>query len=322
MLSQYGLMAFLKAFKKSEPQFKNEEFFHDYAVAGYSHCCDWLGKPPDPEWTFKLIPWHRSMCARDSLNHRYLLMICDSDGSEAICRRIGHEMYHRVTWRRSGLRSQLWTNEMLACAVSDHIMNLHGMENYVHAAEQVCVSSNKLDTVRLRNIHSPRRLGEITRTSTSYPQDFGRDLIRLANALMALCGWESFVALGTKPTLADWMCEMSPQLQHAVNAVLGFEEPKMELISADLEAQFLHYKTFGRALYWIGEFHYAVEGLQIARDRRPSDAETHLYLANALWYANRRQEAMHTLRRGLKIVPSSQEMQHTLNDYARGDGDI
>ncbi|MCW3099803.1 MAG: hypothetical protein JWL77_5421 [Chthonomonadaceae bacterium] len=96
----------------------------------------------------------------------------------------------------------------------------------------------------------------------------------------------------------------------------------MDMDSVNPNTRFLYYKAYGYALYWIGDFDAAIEALQIACGYRTEDTDIHLYLGNALWQANRHQEAMQTLRQGLKKAPSSIGLRYTIGNYARAQRDF
>ena len=113
-----------------EVELDTEERLRLHAEKCYELCTRWFGTPRDSGIPWRLFPADRGMLTRLPLCREYLIWYPLKDSFMAVCVCIGHEMYHRVTANVSGLREQLWVEEMMACMTSYRVMQESGWRDY------------------------------------------------------------------------------------------------------------------------------------------------------------------------------------------------
>ena len=236
------------------------------ADLAYKYCCDWFGPPPDSERPYVIFRGRYSVCAYNFIGREYLIQIADDRKTvEEITATVGHEMYHRVTQRRSGLNKEVWVDEMLAALASQWFLQTQGLDEYGWRISACYWRYDK--PVPVQEVRrTVRKKGPfVAWRKTFYPSDFGIDIARLAFALEALVGGKCMTHMVGARSLREWIQSLSPSLQTPVFELL---EPSYEGKIAE-EREILY--KYGLACHWIGDRSRAIEYYHRALIYSPTD---------------------------------------------------
>jgi hypothetical protein len=116
-----------------------------FAITAYRCCTDWFGTPPDEDWPCHIVQFRSNSCRRSVLFHEYYITVMSTyKMAEQSKATIAHEIYHRVTRLRGGLRKLPWLDELLAFLASQHVLRANGLSDY---------AKTRIKHARYRNCH-------------------------------------------------------------------------------------------------------------------------------------------------------------------------
>jgi hypothetical protein len=188
--------------KLLSPDFTADPDLLDFAERTYRTYVEWFGAPADADWPYHLVRGNCNKCTRVAILHSYVITIIR--GYQTVEQRkssVAHEMYHRVTMQRSGLRQQLWVDEMLAIMAQYNILKREGMYRYAIYALQYHIGSGKrYDVHQLRNVPRRRRLFRVI-----YPPGFTAGIADLVSRLEDLIDWPIWCKLIHCTTWNEWI---------------------------------------------------------------------------------------------------------------------
>lgn len=192
----------------------------NFSQKAYIHCVKWFGEPDDEKWQCTLNYGYSNGCARNWLLREYVIVIRNTykyaEQKKAI---IAHEIYHRATMRRKGLRQSVWVDEMVAFLVSQQILRAENLSNYAdlriqrHLEKQVKINISHLHKVRRRRII-------IGYPCANYPTDFGASVACLGTELEYLVGWSNICRLVNCTSWDDWLDGLPLESRSIVLALL------------------------------------------------------------------------------------------------------
>ncbi len=199
-----------------------------FAQQAYRYCIDWFGVPLDDNWRYVLVDGSFDGCAHNRILREYTIVIrSDYAYPEQKKAAIAHEMYHRMTLLKEGLRESAWIDEMLAFLVSQRILSNQGMLEYANLRLQRQLNSKyRLDLSSLQKAQRKRilfGLGGIT-----YPQGFASAVACLGTELEAKLGWSTINYLVQCRTWEEWFAKLPPESKSDASALLGIDLCTME----------------------------------------------------------------------------------------------
>lgn len=229
---------------------------------------------------------------------------------------IGHEVYHRVTMCRNGMRRELWVDEMLACLSSYKILRSIGMDTYAFATEQACLERqhSRLNVHTLRQIRLKRNvLSGMQRHP--YPTDFRVHVTNLGQALLSIVGWDQLSNLAFSTNLNEWKESLTKEQQSSVYYVLGLSETSKPSMVED------QYKL-GVALRWVGDLKGSIHYLQLALHSSPDDIYIRYDLSESLFRAKQIHDAIKHVEYLLKVDPENSRLRFTLGNFFMAAGNF
>ena len=183
----------LKATKEPIP---NQKRCEELAADAYAYCTKLYGQPINPKRPYALI---RGVGEASSCSYAwgwYIITLSPELGMiEDQCLTIGHEMYHRFTMHRTGLRRQVWLDETLAVFTSLGFLQQSEFSNIADAI--ISNSANypvNIDLRKLRDFHKFPWYAGLMSLGQKYPEDFYQNIVRLAVALKAILSSREFRA--------------------------------------------------------------------------------------------------------------------------------
>lgn len=211
------------------------------------------------------------------------------ESTEQKCMMIGHEMYHRVTMHRKGLRSQVWVDELLAFLTALWFLNQHGFSDYADAiVEYYKDLPVKINLRKLCEFRRPSWYISLKTLEPKYPENFYTEVGRLAIALKRIVSKNDFCKIIKVNTLEEWIAALPNDKQYSVSRLLevSCDDKKVPEEGADL-AQLFHalaikgddealisefqdithlYPSNGAAAYYLGRAYQRVSQFDAARD--------------------------------------------------------
>jgi hypothetical protein len=263
-------------------------------------CVGWFGPPSDPDWPAEIICSNSSRgsaCNRIRLLRRYYLFVHANFETETIhyeCANLAHEMYHRVTYTRPFLRSNIWIDEAMAYLTAQKILKTTGYQSYAKTlSEYYREERTPIDLADLRSVRPIRHWNP----SKRYPPRFHVAAFRLGEALQVLVPWDDLCTLVKSPTLEAWMQNLFPESHFCVEQLL---HPKQEdLVSAIYALKGIEERdrpdTFirmGFAFFTLGHMSQAETLYREAVRLRPGDSQTYKYLGYLFTTEERYEEAV------------------------------
>jgi hypothetical protein len=185
--------------------FKDEQL-EAFAPRAYGLCIKWFGLPVDADRQYRIIGGPLGGTSRDLLSGHYMITIPpDCPALEQRVAVLSHEMYHRVTMRRRGLRCQRWIDEMMAEMTALMILREEGFADYAdHWLRLMHESPSLLDARALR--HAVKRKSILLGSfGFVYPAEYGPSVIVLGTKLERLVGWDRMCRIVHCRNWDEWL---------------------------------------------------------------------------------------------------------------------
>lgn len=191
------------------------EKLHAVARSSYEICTEWFGPPADHAQGYKLIYDTRNQCVQPIGWGPYLIEIKKGYDDEQYAAVIAHEIYHRVTIKRPGIRNKWWVDEMVAYAATRQAAPLLGYPEYATYMHKRHLENPDNFT--------PRAIRDIC--SRGIPFGMNTDACRLkmeqsfigfSMRLEALVGWDAMRKIVGCLTWEEWLSGLTPDLREQV----------------------------------------------------------------------------------------------------------
>ncbi len=264
--------------KAEQEPLANAQECEAYAAAAYDYCVSLYGPPTDAGCSYILVKGvgNRSTCSYAL--RRYTIRLSPGlETREQRCMLIGHEMYHRVTLRRKGLRRQPWMDEMLAYLTSLWFLQQQGFSYYADFLKDNDQKvPGRVDLDALRAFRPPALRERLRSPSMGYPEEFYTDVGRLAVALGHIANDKDLCRIIKENTLEGWIDSLSAEKRYGVCRLLEMSSSGRKVPETTRD---IH--QFFNALVAIGDKASVVaELLEITR-RRPSSGAAFFHLGRA-----------------------------------------
>lgn len=196
----------LHAIDAFDPALGQDEDLRAFAVAAYSQCVEWFGIPDDHRIGFSIVGGPYTALARDLISRQYVIVISNElRHAEPRFASIAHEMYHRVTMHRRGLREALWVDEMLAFLTTQRILCGMGFAEY--ADERLRRQREEASTMSVEQLRRARPLFRryLWLSAVAYPAGFTAGSGVLGARLLEVVGWEHTARMIACHTWEQWL---------------------------------------------------------------------------------------------------------------------
>jgi len=255
----------MAAIERYEPNEETKEF----AAYCLQQCVEWFGAPPDLARPYKFETELLSCCTYHFLEKTYIIAFALADRFEVSKDRhwwvLAHEMYHRCTMRRRGMRRYVWVDEMLACAAAFHICRTIPEWTQKNETPQVSFSQFLAQTnnpptpeptpteeilnsyllykpsvnlPRWMRIKRGRLLTQVVRMiwfqrkrgqgiESLYPKGFSDWVVQLGEALRYVISWEQLCSLAFAKNLNSWLDSLPAMERDFVEILLKRKEPDL-----------------------------------------------------------------------------------------------
>lgn len=288
MTLREALRNFIASVRSIKP-IKDDPDLIALADAAYACCVEWYGPPDDPELPVELVqgPWNR--CSRSRILRQYIIYLyphCET--MEQRCSAIGHEMYHRVTMRRRGLRRQPWIDEMIACLTAQWFLRQQGFSEYADFLQRWYSEQMERGTVAwLRKAARPNPIHRMFVPNSSYIKRFYTSVTCVGMALDRVVASKDIRRILTAKTLADWINSLPSESRYSACRIL--ELPPGDYRMTDSACAHI---DLGCALMDLGDLEAAVIELQEALSKEPDNEDALFHLGCILYRQKRYQEAI------------------------------
>ena len=192
------------------------------APRAYDFCVEHFGEPCDPHLPYQIHrDFSRSLCSHTPLLRCYMIEIDKKrHDQEQLCTLLGHEMYHRVTMRRSGVHRQPWLNEMLAYLTQQEFLRLNDYDDYAQYVEDVRLQETSSYSIyALRE--TKKRLNILARISGNiYTLEFAKQVQRFAFDLQGIVTLREAARLVGASSFESWMAQLSEEQQERIAGLM------------------------------------------------------------------------------------------------------
>ena len=306
--------------KALQEPISNQEKCEEFAADAYKYCTELFGPPADPHKPYRLIngPDEVSSCSY-ALGLYTITLSPQCETLEEQCMMIGHEMYHRFTMHRKGLRQQVWVDELLAFLTSHSFLKRQGYLDYADSYVRAYKNSDeKLNVKKLREYPRPSFYNRLKNIGLRYYDEFYYDIAQLEIALKAVLRSKDLYPLLKATSLDLWIDSLPEEKQYSVCRILEVSSVgrKPPTYSNDIN-------HFSHALRAKGDSEAAVAELQLLTELQPTNGVVFAYLACAQYYAGEDEAALsnylkaHDLRFDeLWLASSIGAMYYRKKDYA------
>ncbi len=297
------LRYFRRVYRASHQRLPHEEEYERLAADALQACSEWFGPPVDPKRPvgYAVSPDNISACGY--FFGQYMIALNPNlDTPAERCETIGHEMYHRVTMRRPGLRREMWIDEMMAFLAEQWFLTRHGFGERVRENRRRYNSRKEpADIDALRRFRLRRPLVNTTGMGAWYPPNFYPDVQRLATALngggkrndLARLPWAKSRPAGVESRPADRRANVDRLFVPSTP-----DRPSPD----DLEENF----RMGCALHALGRFDEAVARYRAARGRDGKKGFLFFSIALCLERAGHTDEAIDAYREAIQDNPDDE----------------
>ena len=190
---------------------------------------------------------------------------------------IGHEMYHRVTMHRKGLRRQPWIDEVLAFLTSLWFLHHQGFSSYADFLTQKHQERDRKPDLAGLRAHRRSTWYERLRTlSRDYPEYFYSNLGHISRALNQIVDTNDLCRIIQSETLEEWIGLLPPEKQYGVCRLLEVESDTKKMPETTPE---IH--QFFNALVAKGDKASVVTELMEITRLQPSSGAAFFYLGRA-----------------------------------------
>jgi tetratricopeptide (TPR) repeat protein len=302
--------------------------FQDLDLVGftkktYEQCVRWFGPVSDEDWPCILVRGPFAGCTRNRwIRHYYLIVPSSLRELPPLFMTIAHEMYHRVTWNNSGLRRQVWVDEMLAYQTSVQMLKEYGVSFYV---QEIAKSNRQVPHLPMKLIRSIRTPSLVARLfGYHYPKGFYATVACLSDALEWVVDWDKMCQIVHYQTWEEWLDSLSEVSRRMAVRLLEIADAKdtPENISADISPSFPDMDIASRliwafALFRQGRYDYAVtEYREIILDE-PDNVEAHKCLGHVYYEQGKIVAAIKCWEESLRLNPSQADIHYNLGNTFR-----
>ena len=190
---------------------------------------------------------------------------------------IGHEMYHRVTMHRKGLRRQPWIDEVLAFLTSLWFLHHQGFSSYADFLTQKHQERDRKPDLAGLRAHRRSTWYERLRTlSRDYPEYFYSNLGHISRALNQIVDTNDLCRIIQSETLEEWIGLLPPEKQYGVCRLLEVESDAEKVPESTPD---IH--QFFNALVAKGDKASVVAELLEITHLRPSNGAAFFHLGRA-----------------------------------------
>ncbi len=225
----------MKALQEPVP---NQEKCEEFAADAYKFCTELFGPPADLHKPYRLINGTDEISACWYAIGLYTISLSPKcETIEEQCMMIGHEMYHRFTMHRKGMRQQLWVDELLAFLTSHSFLKRQGYSDYAESFAQMHTSPiGKLDIKKLRGYPRPSLYNRVKDMGLIYYEEFYFDIAQLFAALKTILGSKDIYPLLKASSLEQWIDSLPEEKQYCVCRILEVsrEGTKLPVSESDL----------------------------------------------------------------------------------------
>jgi hypothetical protein len=210
-----------KYIKAIDFEYKDEEL-DAIAPRIYARCVDWFGPPIDPNWPYQIMGGPFGTTTRDFFAKRYIITIpTDCKTLEQRVAVLAHEMYHRVTMHRDGLRRQLWIDEMMAEVTTLKFLREAGFTWY--ANQWLCSLYDNPPALDMRDLQrgSRHKSGLWNALGIEHHDEFYDKVALIGVELQRLVGWEQICRIVHCRTWDEWLASLSADLRAEVCDLLA-----------------------------------------------------------------------------------------------------
>lgn len=291
----------------------------DYAQYACQRCIDWFGPPDDSEWPISIMEGPYTACQRNYLLRRYILTL-NHEWYQSRHRfaAIGHEMFHRVTYRRKGLLSQLWASEMIAECASQQLLCERGRSSDAGALAKYYRSQPQMkDRGGFYNAR-PRRT-HFGFGGWTYSENFHATAFCLGSGLESIVTWESLRHLPEYASVQDWIASLSKIQQQLVWRIMQLNKNVVETDVANglftpyaIEPRILSVgakQELAYALFSQGRFPEAILECQNAIAMKPTSYTSYIYMGYALEESGQIRDAINAYENALRLGSQDTEIQ-------------
>jgi hypothetical protein len=191
----------------------SERELYEYAEFAQTKLIEWFGEPADMDWTYTIELYRYSALERDPFRHTYTIFLRkDYKSKEQFFADVAHEIYHRVTNWRSGLRRLMWVDEMIAFLATQHVLRGTGLSDYADVIKDHHYNRGNdeipLNIRQLRRYNHRRPFPGIL--GSNYPKTFGNSVALIGLSLEEAVGWEAICRLTFAINWNEWYSWLSP----------------------------------------------------------------------------------------------------------------
>lgn len=292
--------------------FGEDNVIIEYAHFSYQRCTAWFGSPLDADWPCRVVQGPYSGCQRQRLLKSYYIILHSAlTDTPARLATLGHEIYHRVTWKRPGLSRSGWVDEMLACHTSQRLLQARGYSNFAARIEKRHRQSPiKLSIPLYQTARRKRRL--LGFRASAYPDGFGSTAICLGAALDSLVGWKAMCRLVECASWSEWLQTLpEPRRSPALFLLdaLPSVQPALDVeCSLEKDMRNLDAKTraaFGISLFYLGNYTDASLQCRWAAEQDPTYSTPYSHLGQIYADQGQDEEAIQAYREAVKREPDS-----------------
>ena len=269
------IRAVTKAARETIP---NQKRCEEFAADALKYCTKMYGAPFNSNKPYILIKGIGEFSSCGYVLGRYAIIL--SPGIETIeeqCMVIGHEMYHRFTMHRKGLRRQVWLDETLAIFTSLGFLQQNEFSDFADTLIENCEKSP--GTIDLKRLRQFRRLPwyiYLRNLGPKYPDYFYPEIFRLAVALKAIVRSRDVYRIFNVASLNQWVDTLPEETRYIVCRILEissdpWKPPENAIIL----------KLFLRALKAKGDVEAAVAEFQTLAELLPTNGAVFAFLALA-----------------------------------------
>ena len=134
-------------------------------------------------------------------------------------------MYHRVTSRRPGLRSEPWIDEIMAFLAAQWFLRCHGYHDFARRNRRHYVTRKlRVDTGALRQFRRPKFFIVTKDRADYFPENFYPGVCRVAVVLNWVVPSNDLLRLPWAGSLDEWLHSLPEESHTCVCSVLELPE--------------------------------------------------------------------------------------------------
>lgn len=215
----YNLPRVLSDARHFDPNVQDEKL-HDLARSSYHLCTEWFGVPTDHARDYNLIYDVRNRCIPPPFARGpYLIALKKGYAEAQYASVIAHEIYHRVTMKRPGIRCYRWVDEMIAGGVERHATPELGYAKYAkYMHKRFIESPDNFDARTIKEIYTNGIPPGMDREACELRLDGSS--VALGVQLEAIVEWNVICKIVGCLTWEDWLINLEPDIREKVVTLL------------------------------------------------------------------------------------------------------